>query len=145
LEISEATIAISTKIPNTDEMWFKSMTLNETLSKEFLKPKHQGYNISKGVPRNHLVEEFDNMLKVIQRYVTCEGRFNMIYQYHIILLFHFIGKDLMNIPFYLFRSMGKMADRVQAKSKVVGTSVLHSGLIMMLVMEELKKINISWE
>jgi len=39
LEVSEATIATSTEIPNSSERWFKSMTLNETLSKEFLKPK----------------------------------------------------------------------------------------------------------
>jgi hypothetical protein len=118
------------------------MNLNATFSKEFLKPECQGDNLSKGVPRSHLVEGFDKMLRVIQRYFTCEGRFNMIYQYHIRLLLHFTGKDLMNIPFYLFRSIGKMADRVQAKSKAVDTSVFHSGLIKMLVMEELKKKNI---
>jgi hypothetical protein len=69
----------------------------------------------------------------------------MIYQYHIRILLHFTGKDLMNLPFYLFRSTGKMVDRVQDKSKVVDTSVFHSGLIKMLVMEELKNKNIDWE
>ena len=38
-----------------------------------------------------------------------------------------------------------MYDRVQAKSKVVDTSVVHSGLIRMLVMEELNKRSIPWE
>jgi len=38
-----------------------------------------------------------------------------------------------------------MPDRVQAKSKVVDTSVFHSRLIRMLMMEELKKMNILWE
>jgi hypothetical protein len=28
-----------------------------------------------------MLEGFDKMLKVIQRYFTCEGRFNMVYQY----------------------------------------------------------------
>jgi hypothetical protein len=51
----------------------------------------------------------------------------------------------MNIPFYLLRSMGKMSDRFQAKSKVVDTSVFHYGLIKMLVMEELKKRIIPFE
>jgi hypothetical protein len=69
----------------------------------------------------------------------------MLYQYHIRILLHFTGKDEMNIPFYLLRSMGKMSDRVQAKSKAVDTSVFHSGLIKMLVLEELKKRNIPWE
>jgi hypothetical protein len=144
-EVSEASIAATTEIPNTGERWFKSMILNAAFSKDFLKPDYQKDNLSKGVPRSHLVEGFDKMLKIIQRYFTCEGRFNMIYQYHIRLLLHFTGKDSMNIHFYLLRSMGKMSDRVQAKSKAVDTSVFHSGLIRMLVMEELKKRNISWE
>jgi hypothetical protein len=69
----------------------------------------------------------------------------MIYQYHIRLLLHFTSKDLVNIHVYLLISMGKMDDRVQSKSKDVDTSVFHSGLIRMLVMEELKKRNLSWE
>jgi hypothetical protein len=69
----------------------------------------------------------------------------MLYQYHIRLLLHFTGKDAMNISFYLLRSMGKMSNRVQAKSKAVDTSVFHSGLIGMLVMEELKKRKFTWE
>ena len=66
----------------------------------------------------------------------------MIYEYHIRILLHFIGKDLMNLPFYLFRRIGKMVDRFQAKSKAVDTSVFHSWLTKILVMEELKKKNI---
>jgi hypothetical protein len=97
------------------------------------------------VPKSHLVEGFDNMLRVIQRYFIYEGRFNMIYQYHIRLLLHFTCKDLMNLPFYLLRIIGKMVDRVQDKSKAMETSVFHSGLIKMLVMEDLKKRNMDWE
>jgi hypothetical protein len=144
-EVSEASIAAATGIHNTGEIWFKSITLNVAFSKDFLKPDYQTDNLSKGVPRSHLVEDFDKMLKIIQRYFTCEGRFNMLYQYHIRLLLHFTDKDEMNIPFYLLRSMGKMSDRVQAKSKVVDTSVFHSRLIRMLVLEELNKRNIPWE
>jgi hypothetical protein len=83
------------------------MTLNASFSKEFLKPEHQGDNLSKGVPRSHLVEGFDKILNVIQRYFTCKGRFNMICQYHIRILLHFIGKDLMNIPLYFLGVWGK--------------------------------------
>jgi hypothetical protein len=80
LEVSEATIATTTEIPNIGEKWFKSMSLNATFSKEFLKPKcHGDNNLLKGVPRSHLVEGFYKILRVIQRYFTCEGRFNMIY------------------------------------------------------------------
>jgi len=101
--------------------------------------------LSKGVPRNHMLEVFDKILKVIQRYFTCEGRFNMVYHYHIRMILQFPGKEVMHHPFYLFRSIGKMVDRVQDKSKKVDTSAFHSDLIKMLVMENLRKINNDWE
>jgi len=121
------------------------MTLNSAFSKEFLKHEYQSDNLLKGVPRNHMLEYFDKMLRVIQRYFTCEGSFNMVYQYHIRLLMRFTGKEPLNLPFYLFRSIGKMSYRVQDKYNQVDTNVLHSVMIGMLVLEELKKTNIDWD
>jgi hypothetical protein len=68
-----------------------------------------------------------------------------LYHYHIRLLLHFTGKVEMNIPYYLLRSIGKISDRVQDKSKDVDSSLFHSRLIRMLVSEELGKKEISWE
>jgi hypothetical protein len=144
-EISEKSVYVATKIPDCGEKWFKAMTLNSYFSEEFLKPEYQGDNLSKGVPRSHMLEYFDKMITVIQRYFTCEGRFDMVYQYHIRLLLKFTRKESMNLPFSLFRSIGKMSDRVQAKSKQVDTNCFHSGLIKMLVLEELKNTNTDWE
>jgi hypothetical protein len=68
-----------------------------------------------------------------------------LYQYHIRLLLHFTSKAEMNVPYYLLRSIGKMSDRIQAKYKDVDSSLFHSGLIRMLVSEQLGKKEISWE
>jgi hypothetical protein len=68
-----------------------------------------------------------------------------LYHYHIIILLHFTGKVEMNIPYYLLRIIGKMSYWIQAKSKDVDSSLFHSGLIIMLVSEELGKKEISWE
>jgi hypothetical protein len=144
-EVTEQSISTTTEIPVQGEKWFKAMSLKSAFSKDFLKPEYQEDNLSKGVPRNHMLEYFDKMIKVIQRYFTCEGRFNMVYQYHIRLLMHFTGKDPLNLPFYLLKSLGKMSDRVQAKSKKVDINVFHYGMINMLVLEELKKTNSDWD
>jgi hypothetical protein len=121
------------------------MVLSSPFIKDIFKPEYQANDLSKNVPRNQLIDQFDRMLKIIQRYFSCEGRFNTLYHYHIRLLFHFTGKAQMNIPYYLLRSIGKMVDRVQAKSKDVDSSLFHSGLIRMLVSEELGKKEISWD
>ena len=62
-----------------------------------------------------------------------------MYQYHISIFLHFTGKVEMNIPYYLLRSIGKMLDRIQSKYKDVDSILFHSGLIKMLVSEELGK------
>ena len=77
-EVSELSISIAIEIPNIGERWFKDLTLNASFSKEFLKLEYQEDNLSKGVPRNHMLEGFDKMLKVIQRYFTCEEIFDMV-------------------------------------------------------------------
>ena len=121
------------------------MALSLTYAKYIFKHEYQANDLSKSMPRSQLIEQFDRLLKIIQRHFTCEGRFNTLYQYHIRLLLHFIGKVELNVPYYLLRTIGKMPDRIQAKSKDVDSSLFHSGLIIMLVSEELGKKEISWE
>ena len=64
-EVTEASISTPTKIPIIGEKWFKAMDLNATYAKYFLKPKHQASDLSKGVPRNQLIEHFDKILRII--------------------------------------------------------------------------------
>jgi hypothetical protein len=121
------------------------MVLSSSYAKDLFKLEYQANDLSKIMSRRHLIEQFDKLLKIIQRYFTCEGRFNTLYQYHIRLLLHFIGKVEMNPPYYLLRSMGKIPYMIQAKSKDVDSILFHYGLIRMLVYEELSMKDISWE
>jgi hypothetical protein len=57
---------------------------------------------------------------------------------------HFTGKKTLNIPYYLCRILGKMDNKVQAKSKQVEPSLFHFNLIKLLIFEELKKTNREW-
>jgi hypothetical protein len=67
-EVSEHSIFVATKILDYGENWFKSMFLNSSFSNKLFKPEYQGDNLSKGVPRSHMMEYFDKMLRVIQRH-----------------------------------------------------------------------------
>jgi hypothetical protein len=40
-DVSKHSISVATEIPNYGEKWFKSMSLNSSFSKEFLKPEYQ--------------------------------------------------------------------------------------------------------
>ena len=68
----------------------------------------------------------------------------MIYQYHFRLFLHFTSKKLLGLPFFLFRSLGKMSDKVTARPKSSEPSMFHHVLIKLLVLEELKKLNRDW-
>jgi hypothetical protein len=89
-DVLELSISIAIDISNNGDKWFKAMALNSSFSKEFLKSEYQEDNLSKGVPRSHMLEFFDNMMRVIKIYFTCEGMFNMVFQYYIKLLLHFV-------------------------------------------------------
>ena len=78
---------------------------------EFLKEEHIGIYMSLGIFGTCLKENYSKMLMVIQKYFTCEGRFHMIYQYHFRLLLHFTVKQPLDLPFFLFRILGKMDDK----------------------------------
>jgi hypothetical protein len=144
-EVTESFISATTRIPLSGEKWFKAMALSSSYAKDILKPEYQANDLSKSMTRSQLIEQFDRLLKIIQRYFTCEGRFNTLYKSHIRLSLHFTSKVEMNFTYYLLRSIGKMSERIHDKSKDVDSSLFHSGLIRILVSEELGKKDISWE
>lgn len=125
--------------------WFKGMKFYLTHCSSFLKPEFKEVDIKNGVPRNFLIDTYVDFLVVIQKYFTCEGRFNLAFLYHFKLLMHFIGKEAINIPFFLFWSIGKMSDKVQAKPTVSSPALFPSSLIKLLVLEELNKTGKTWE
>jgi hypothetical protein len=68
-----------------------------------------------------------------------------VYPYHIRLLMHFTGKNTLNLPFFLCRSLGNMADNVQGKVDQSRNNLFHFSFIKMLVVEELRHLNKDWD
>ena len=68
----------------------------------------------------------------------------MVYSYHLRLLLHFVGKRSLDSPFYLCRGVRKMSDKVQIETEGNETSLFHHGLIKLLVLEELKRLDRDW-
>jgi hypothetical protein len=57
----------------------------------------------KDIPKVYLEEKWKTLLKMIQVYVTCEGRYGRTMLYHFKILLHFTGMQPLNMPFYLLR------------------------------------------
>jgi hypothetical protein len=141
----EETLSTVTKIPPCREKWFKGMPLDISCYMDFIKPECRNRKIGDDIPSQYLLEPFDKLLKIIRRYFTCEGRFDRVYAYHIRLLMHFTGKNTLNLPFFLYWSLGKMADNIQANVDQPGNNLFHFSLIKILVVEELRHLNKDWD
>jgi hypothetical protein len=144
-QVSKDTIVAATKIHVHGEQWFKGMQLDLSYYHEFLKHEFRNTYFGATIPRELLLESHRNLLRVIQRFFICEGGFTRVYQYHIRLLMHFTYKKHLNIPYYIFRSLGKMAAIVQVRRYQGEPGLFHFSLIKMLVLEDLRKRNLDWE
>jgi hypothetical protein len=113
------------EIPLQGEKSFKGMHLDISCYMDFIKPEYRNRKIGADIPSEYLLDPFEKLLKIIKKYFTCEGRFDKVHPYHIRLLMHFIGKNPLNLPFFLCRSLGKMADNVQSKADKPGNNLFH--------------------
>jgi hypothetical protein len=86
-----------------------------------------------------------NFVPVVQKYITCEGRFSTIHLYHMRFLLHLNGDNKMNLPYFLLKSLVKMSNKIQTHPNTAQYSIFHQGLIKVLVMQELNKTHLSWE
>ena len=110
----------------------------------FLKPEFVETDLTKVVPRDYIKDSYANFLFNIQRYFTYEGRYQKVYSYHFKLLLHFTGMISLDLSYFLFQSVAKMANKVQLKSQQCQTSLFHHGLIKLIVLHEIKRIHKEW-
>ena len=110
----------------------------------FLKQEHQFANWKKGFPRDWMQDEWHNVLYVLQKYLTCKGRYVTTLNYHIHLLMHFEAELEINFPYFLCKSLGKMLRRVQKHSGNLYNRLYHHGLVKILIEDELHLRKDGW-
>jgi hypothetical protein len=88
----------------------------------------------RGIHVSLLKVRWHGLFSVLKQFVTCEGRFCLVFLYHVQLLMHFIGFSL-NVLFYLLRSLYKMSKRY--KKQRFEYSLFHHGLIKMILVHRL--------
>lgn len=62
-------------------------------------PKHRGFD------RTYLPYRWEDVALFIQKFITCEGHFRIIFNYHFQLLAHLRTGKLINLPYYLLNSL----------------------------------------
>ena len=84
------------------------------------------------------------MLLILQKFITCEGRFGTLYVYHIRLMMNFLDEEI-NLPFFLLNSLKMMASNVQKRIQFLETTLYHHGLVKNLIEHHFKKVGDSWD
>ena len=143
--ISNTIISTAIGIPNVGERLFKKSDLENQHFDPFLKPRYKNEK-KRMFPFSYLLDRFSPMMKIIINYFTCEGRFSRLYTYHIRFLMHFTRVRMLNIPYYLFRSVGKMAFIAQKREYEHQMKIIfHHSLIKIIFLYHLNELKISWD
>ena len=144
--VTNSFITEATKLARHGERWFKSKEFHSESWKVIL--RNPGMDVSmfgKGIPISYLKSKGRSMLLILQKFITCEGRFGCMYVYNIRLLMNFLENVEIDLPFFLLNSLIRMASTVQKKIEFIDTTMYHHGLVKILVEFHLKRIGDTWE
>jgi hypothetical protein len=145
LKIIEPTIAKATELPSTKENYFKGIIVDKGIYKQFLKPKHIDPYWTKGISRGWIKEEYCTMLVCLQKFLICEGKYEVTFLYHLRILLHFEGVPYIDFPHFLWLILNNMVWGFKSASKKPETSLYQHGLMKLLVFPELRKRDSSWK
>ena len=144
-KVTEKSMAKGLSLPQIGERLYKGQALGEANLNFFLKPEYHNPSWTKGVPKDWLREKWQKVLIVVQRYLTCEGRFHVAHLLHMRFLCHIFGYKSLNLPYFLHTNLLKMLKKIQAKLDSPPHLIYHSGLIKILVKSTLDRKYKSWD
>jgi hypothetical protein len=145
IRVDEAAIAAATSLPRTGQSWFKTTAPKNLDFRAYLKEGYKHKAWKKGMLVSYLEEEWQELFKGIQLYITSEGRYDKLMMYHFKLLDHFTGKTPLNLPFFLHKSLTKVCKKIRAQPLSMKSTLCHFGLIKLIILEELKQQGRSWD
>ena len=130
-------VAEATGVRNEGEMWFKKLPFTFNAQRYLLPGITPDW--SKGILIQNFREEWVDPIKVLQSYITCEGRYAYAFKYHFRFLQHLVDESKMSLPFFLFKILQKMSSRVKGHQDHTTQSIFHHGLIKLIISNALQK------
>ena len=110
-----------------------------------MKKNYRDVDWSKGVPRAWLKDEWKKPLIVLQRYMNCEGRYNLTFTYHIRILQHFAQGKEMDFPYFLWKLLKKMCKTIKKLVVSLEQHLFRHRLIKLLIVAKLRGCKDTWD
>ena len=89
--------------------WFCRNVLKLKDKEEFLVARESVQARGQGTTLETLPRPWDHVTIFLKKYVTYEGRYHVIYAYYFVFLSHLRHGILINIPYYLMKTLENMA------------------------------------
>ena len=137
LHLSKHLISKVIGLPRTGERWFKNKHIGEKEWTPYINPSRKAHNSVNRIARNWLKSPWNELTFVIQKYITCQTQFSLIFLYHIRIFQHLSKEKSLSIPYYLLQSLNKMAMQVKRNNNKE-RSMFHHGFMKILVEHQLR-------
>ena len=99
LELNEDFISSTTGLPVVGQRWFKNSKVDE-VPWSLLFTSRKITSSDKGMPIIALKSRWHDLLAIVKQFITYEGRYGLVFLYHLRLLMNFIDFPL-NMPYFL--------------------------------------------
>jgi hypothetical protein len=141
LEVTEDFLSQATGLPAVRQKWFKNTKVEE-VPWTLMFTSRKITSCDRGMLVSSLKLRWYDLLAIVKQFITCEGRFGLVFLYHLWLLMSFIGFPL-NMPYFLLRSLYKMGKRFRRQRS--DSSLSHHGLIKIILVHPLQLHNDCWD
>jgi hypothetical protein len=141
LEVTEEFLSQAMGLPAVGQKWFKNAKVEE-VPWTLMFTSRKITSCDRGMPVSSLKPRWHDLLAIVKQFITCEGRFRLVFLYHLRLLMIFIGFSL-NMPYFLLRSLYKMGKRFRKQRS--DSSLFHHGLIKIILVHQLQSQNDCWD
>jgi hypothetical protein len=109
----------------------------------FTEPGEEIEKKGKGLNPAALNEPWRELAGLIQRYITCDGRYNVVRPHQLKLLATLKHRSVINFPFFLNAMLHEVSASTQ-KAKDPVNIISHHGLVKLIVNKALSQTKITW-
>jgi hypothetical protein len=132
ISVTEEDIAAVSGLPTDGARIFSRKHIIRGAQQNFFLPEEQVIFKGRGIQLSSLPPPWPGVAKFIKHYLTCEGRYQVVYQHELLLLSHLRHNRHVNIPYYLLGCLRNMVPYCK-KAKEPTLSLTHHRLCQLLI------------
>lgn len=123
-------------LPIEVKRWFNKKISDPSLKEDFIQREEQLVKKGRGIDRLSLPQPWADVTLYLIKYIKCEGRATIVFNYHFSLLNYLRYRQFINLPYILLENIRNMATTIK-KTMHRDTCITNCGLIKIIVLDAL--------